>query len=126
MADYGEAQEPRRDIAQDYYAGYYWPNDPYELYDLPGRTSDSELKRSIFERIQTSGGDLQLDSIVISAHNGIVVLTGHVKTYNEQRLVEQEVWRTRGVVKVFNELQVNEPETAGPSKISQEAAWWIE
>ena len=119
MAYYGEAQEPRRDIAQDYYAGYYWPNDPYELYDVPGRTSDSELKRSIFERVQTSGGDLQLDSIVISVHNGIVVLTGHIRTYNERRLVGQEVWRTYGVVKVLNELQVTLPETAGPSRVLQ-------
>jgi hypothetical protein len=121
MADYDEAQEPRIDVAQDYYAGYYWANDPYGSYDLPGR-SDSELKRSIFERLQTIDGILQLDSIVISVHNGIVVLTGHIRTYNERRLVGQEVWRTRGVVKVLNELQVNEPETAGPGKISREAA----
>jgi len=54
--------------------------------------------------------------------NGIVVLTGHVKTYKERRLVSQEVWRTCGVVKVLNELQVSEPETAGPSKILQETS----
>jgi len=122
MADYDEAQEPRIDVVQDYYAGYYWANDPYGSYDLPGRISDSELKRSIFERLHTIDGILQLDSIVISVHNGIVVLTGHIRTYNERRLVGQEVWRTRGVVKVLNELQVNEPETAGPGKISREAA----
>lgn len=33
----------------------------------------------------------------------------------------QEVWRTYGVIKVLNELQVTLPETAGPSKILQEA-----
>ena len=31
-----EEQEPRKEVAQDYYAGYYWANDPYESYDLPG------------------------------------------------------------------------------------------
>jgi len=122
MADYDERQEPRREVAQDYYAGYYWGNDPYQSYDLPGRRSDSQLKTSIFEQLQTSGEGLQPDSIVISVHNGIVVLTGHVKTYNERRFVGQEVWRTRGVVKVLNELRVSERETAGPSKILQEAA----
>ena len=52
MAHYDEVQEPRREAAQDYYAVYYWSNDPYEFYDLPGRRSDSELKRSILERLQ--------------------------------------------------------------------------
>jgi hypothetical protein len=66
-----EEQEPRNEVAQDYYAGYYWGNEPYMSYDLPGRKSDSEIKSSILER----------------------------------------------VVKVLNEVQVTEPETAGPSKI---------
>jgi hypothetical protein len=37
MTDYlhDEEQEPRKEIAQDYYAGYYWGNEPYESYDLP-------------------------------------------------------------------------------------------
>jgi osmotically-inducible protein OsmY len=120
MTEYhDEEQEPRKEIAQDYYAGYYWGNDPYESYDLPGRISDSELKRSILERLHKNCG-LPLDSIAISVDNGTVVLTGRVKTYKERRLVAQEVWLTYGVVKVLNELQVSEPETAGPSKILQE------
>jgi hypothetical protein len=44
------------------------------------------------------------------------------KTYRDTRLIGQEVWRTCGVVKVLNELQVTEAETAGhpgPSKILQ-------
>ena len=116
-----EEQEPRKEEAQDYYAGYYWGNDPYDSYDLPGRKSDSELKSSILERLRVNIDGLSLDSIAISVDNGIVVLTGRVKTYKRRRLVGQEVWRTCGVVKVLNELQVTEPETAGPSKILQEA-----
>ena len=121
MTDFNdEEQEPRKEIAQDYYAGYYWGNDPYESYDLPGRKSDGELKRNVLERLRVNGGGIPLDSIAISVDNGIVILTGHVKTYKERRLIGQEVWRTCGVVKVLNELQVSEPETAGPSKILQE------
>jgi osmotically-inducible protein OsmY len=119
MASHDETQEPRREVAQDYYAGYYWANDPYESHDLPGRRSDSELERSILERLHKTCSPL-MDSIVISVRNGIVVLTGHVKTYNERRLVGQEVWLTCGVVKVLNELRVSEPGTAGPGKILQE------
>jgi hypothetical protein len=51
MLECDERQEPRKEIAQDYYAGYYWGNDPYESYQMPGRKSDSELKSSILERL---------------------------------------------------------------------------
>jgi osmotically-inducible protein OsmY len=116
-----EEQEPRKEIAQDYYAGYYWGNEPYESYDLPGRKTDSELKCSILERLRLNCDGIALDSITISVEEGIVILTGHVKTYKERRLVGQEAWRTCGVVKVLNELHVTLPETARPSKILQEA-----
>ena len=119
--DYDEEQEPRKETAADYYAGYYWGNEPYESYDLPGRKADSELKSSILERLRLSCKSILLSSIVVLVEDGIVILTGHVKTYKERRLVAQEVWRTSGVVKVLNELQVTEPETAGPSNILQEA-----
>ena len=114
-----EEREPRKELAHDYYAGYYWGNEPYESYDLPGRKSDSEIKSSILERLRANCGGIDLHSIAISVDSGIVILTGHVKTYRERRVVGQEVWRTC-VVKVLNELQVTEPETAGPSKVLQE------
>jgi BON domain len=116
-----EEQEPRKETAADYYAGYYWGNEPYESYNLPGRKADSELKGSILERLRLSCESILLSSIVVSVEDGIVILTGHVKTYKERRLVAQEVWRTCGVVKVLNELRVTKPETAGPSNILQEA-----
>lgn len=121
MGEYrNEEQEPRKKMAEDYYAGYYWGNEPYESYDLPGRKTDNELKSSVLERLRLTCDAISLGSIAISVEDGIVILTGHVKTYKERRLVGQEVWRTCGVVKILNELQVTEPETAGPSKILQE------
>jgi osmotically-inducible protein OsmY len=118
--NHNEEQEPRKEMAEDYYAGYYWGNEPYESYDLPGRKTDNELKSSVLERLRLTCDAISLGSIAISVEDGIVILTGRVKTYKERRLVGQEVWRTCGVVKVLNELQVTEPETAGPSKILQE------
>jgi osmotically-inducible protein OsmY len=118
--NHNEEQEPRKEMAEDYYAGYYWGNEPYESYDLPGRKTDNELKSSVLERLRLTCDAISLGSIAISVEDGIVILTGHVKTYKERRLVGQEVWRTCGVVKVLSELQVTEPETAGPSKILQE------
>jgi osmotically-inducible protein OsmY len=55
---------------------------------------------------------MKMICIVISVRNGIVVLTGHIKTYNERCLVGQEVCRTRGGFKVLTQLHVSEPETA--------------
>ena len=114
-----EDLESKKRVVQDYYAGYYWGNDPYESYDLPGRKSDNELKSSILERLHKNCS-LLMDSITISVDNGTVVLTGRVKTYKARRLLGQEAWRTCGVVKVLNELQVSEPETAGPSRVLQD------
>jgi len=45
-----------------------------------------------------------------------VTLSGKVKTYEDRSLVGQTVWNTPGVVKVLNELDVIEPDTAGPKK----------
>ena len=98
-----EEQEPRKEVAQDYYAGYQWGNEPYESYDLPGRKTDSKVKSSILERLPVNRGGIALDSIDISVDNGIVILTGNVKTYKERQLVGQEVWRTCGVIKVLND-----------------------
>ena len=119
--DDDEVQEPRKNTAQNYYAGYYWGNEPYDSYELPGRKNYSELKGDILKRLRANNNNvLTLDSITISVHNGIIVLTGPVKTYREHRLIGQEVWRASGVVKVLNELEVTEPEIAGPSRILQE------
>ena len=81
MAENNEVYEPRKDIAEDYYAGYYWGNDPYQSYDLPGRKNDSELKSTILERLRATY-DLVPNSITISVMNGIVVhhiMLRHIK-----------------------------------------------
>lgn len=43
-----EEEEPRKEAAKDYYAGYYFGNNPYtSSEDLPGRKSDEELKKDV-------------------------------------------------------------------------------
>ena len=42
----------RKQPARDSYAGYYWGNDPYESYEMPGRKTDEELKNIIIERLK--------------------------------------------------------------------------
>jgi osmotically-inducible protein OsmY len=109
--------EPRKEASKDYYAGYYWGNDPYDSSEISGRKSDEELKHSIRENIGKNN-KINSDSIEVSVNNATAILNGSVKTYEERRLAGQEAWNTAGVVKVLNDLQVSEPETAGPSKVS--------
>lgn len=115
MPEPNEEEEPRKTASRDYYAGYFWGNHPYESYEMPGRKSDNELKS-----LRTNNA-ISPESITISVANGAVILTGHVKTYRERRLIGQEVWNTCGVVKVLNDLYVIQPETAGSREISEES-----
>jgi BON domain len=118
MANIDERARYTREVPQDYYAGYYWGNNPFDSRELPGRKSDSELKIAIVNRLRDRAENFQIssESITISVCNGIVILAGRVNTYRQRRLIGQEVWSINGVVKVLNDLQVTEPETAGPSK----------
>jgi osmotically-inducible protein OsmY len=103
----GQGGEPRKEESKDYYAGYYWGNDPYDSSEISGRKSDEELKHSIRENIGKNN-KINSDSIEISVNNATAILNGSVKTYEERRLAGQST----------NDLQVSEPETAGPSKVS--------
>jgi hypothetical protein len=116
MPEPDEEGEPRKEPSQDYFAGYYWGYHPYGSNELPGRKSDNELKDSIVERLIIKNM-LHSNSITISTDNGAVIITGSVKTYAKRRAIGEEVWKTNGVVKVLNNLEVTKPETAGPGKI---------
>jgi hypothetical protein len=57
----------------------------------------------------------------------LVILIGHVNTYEQRRSIGQEVWNISGVVKVLNDLQVTNPQTSGPSKTSDgdRKVYWV-
>jgi osmotically-inducible protein OsmY len=112
-----EKGEPRKEAAKDYYAGYYWGNNPYDSSEISGSKSDEELKHSIRENIGKNN-KINSDSIGVSVNNATAILNGSVRTYEERRLAGQEAWNTAGIVKVLNDLQVSEPETVGPGKVS--------
>jgi hypothetical protein len=50
--EHGKRIELREEPAKDIYAGYYWGNDPYESYNMPGRKSNEDLKSIIKEHSQ--------------------------------------------------------------------------
>ena len=76
------------------------------------------MKNDIDQNLKNNN-NINSSRIEVYVDNSAVILKGNVKTYEERRLAGQEVWNTAGVVKVLNELQVLEPETAGPSKRSE-------
>jgi|SRR5689334_4323893 osmotically-inducible protein OsmY len=112
-----DKEEPRKEPSEDSYSGYYWGNEPYDSSKAPGRKTDEDLKNTIKEKL-TKSTKVNSDGIEISVNNATVILTGYIKTYEERRLVGEEVWNIPGIIKVLNDLKVTEPETAGPSKQS--------
>jgi osmotically-inducible protein OsmY len=111
-----EQKKGKEPIKEDSYSGYYWGNEPYDSSLLPGgRKSDEELKNTVQENLRKNNmiNSKQIDVFVNAS---AVTLRGQVKTYEERRLAGQEAWNTSGVVEVLNELEVTEPETAGPHR----------
>ena len=113
-----EEEEPRKEPAEDYYSGYYWGNNPYDSSQVPGRKSDDEIKSDIKENLRKNN-KINSSQIEVQVNNFSVILKGFVKTYEERRLAGQEAWNASGVAKVFNDLQVIEPETAGPGRVTE-------
>ena len=107
--------EFERKRSEDYYAGYYWGNNPYDSNELAGRINDAELKNRILKHLEKNS--MMSSDIMLHVKDGMVILIGHVATYEQRRSIGQEVWNIPGVVKVLNDLQVTDPETAGPSKV---------
>jgi osmotically-inducible protein OsmY len=105
-----EKKEVRKEPADDYYAGYYWGNDPYNSTQMPGRKSDEELKKDVLSNLT----EADLSRIDVSVTNAVAVLTGTVMDYEQKRKLGAEAWRTSGITKVLNNLQVSDPKTAGP------------
>jgi osmotically-inducible protein OsmY len=104
-----------RKRSEDYYAGYYWGNNPYDSNELAGRINDEELKNRLLKHLEKNG--MMSSDIMLHVKDGMVIVIGHVNTYEQRRSIGQEIWNIPGVVKVLNDLQVTDPETAGPSKV---------
>ena len=100
----------------DSYSGYFWGNEPYDSSLIPGgRKTDEELKNMIQANLRKNNR-INSSQIDIFVNSSAVTLTGKVKTYEEKRLAGKEAWNASGVAEVLNELEVTEPETAGPSR----------
>jgi osmotically-inducible protein OsmY len=103
-----EEEEPRKEPAKDYYAGYYFGSDSYTSSDsLPGRKSDTELEKDVLHRIRNNQG------VKVRVVDSAVMLTGEVKTYALKEEIGKKAWETKGVIKIVNEIEVTDPQSAG-------------
>ena len=70
--------------------------------------SDSELERDVKEELRWKP-DLDATDIALSAHNGVVTLTGFVRSYTDKYEAESAAKRVAGVIAVANDLEVRIP-----------------
>jgi osmotically-inducible protein OsmY len=71
--------------------------------------SDSEIKRDVEDELRW---DPMLDAtdIAVAAKNGVVTLTGFVRSYGDKFEAETAAKRVRGVLGVANDIEVRLPE----------------
>jgi osmotically-inducible protein OsmY len=70
--------------------------------------SDSEIERDVKEELQWDP-DLDASDIAVSVKDGVVTLTGFVKSYADKYEAEAAAKRVAGVVAVANDLEVRLP-----------------
>ncbi len=70
--------------------------------------SDLELRRAILDELEFQPY-IDAAAIGVAIVNGVVSLTGYVKTYAEKEAVERVVKRVKGVQAVAEEIQVRVP-----------------
>lgn len=87
--------------------------------------TDTSLREAVVHQLDW---DPAIDdvSIGVSAHNGIVALTGHVKTYSEKVAAERATLAVRGVRAVANDLHVRLVDERTDADIAADAAHALE
>jgi osmotically-inducible protein OsmY len=70
--------------------------------------SDSDIKRDVEEELQWDP-DLDATDIAVSVKNGVVTLTGFVRSFTDKYEAEAAAKRVAGVVAVANDLEVRLP-----------------
>lgn len=105
MSEFDHEREARKKYkSQDYYAVYYWGNNPYESNELAGRITDEQLKYCILEDLGKN--NMMRSHMTKYVKECMVILTCYVKTYAKRRLIGQQVLNTPGVVRALNDLQL--------------------
>lgn len=70
--------------------------------------SDSEIKRDVEAELKWDP-DIDATDIGVSAKDGVVTLTGFVRSYSQKLRAESDVKRVSGVIAVANDIEVRLP-----------------
>ena len=70
--------------------------------------SDEEIKRDVEAELRWDP-DIDPTDIAVAVKNGVVTLTGFVKSYNDKWEAERDAKRVSGVLGVANDLEVRLP-----------------
>jgi osmotically-inducible protein OsmY len=72
--------------------------------------SDEEIKRDVEQELKWDP-DIDATDIAVNAKNGVVTLTGFVRSYSQRLQAEADAKRVSGVLAVANDLEVRLPAT---------------
>jgi osmotically-inducible protein OsmY len=70
--------------------------------------SDLDIKRDVEDEL-ASDPDINATDIAIAVKDGVVTLTGFVRSFRQRRTAEQDVKRVRGVLAIVNDIAVRLP-----------------
>jgi osmotically-inducible protein OsmY len=70
--------------------------------------TDSEIKKDVENELRWDP-DIDATDIGVSVHNGVVTLTGFVRSYMQKTQAERDAKRVAGVVAVANDVEVRLP-----------------
>jgi osmotically-inducible protein OsmY len=70
--------------------------------------SDEDVKRDVEQELRWDP-DIDATDVAVTVHNGVVTLTGFVRSYSQKYQAETDAKRVVGVVAVANDLEVRLP-----------------
>src|SRR6202051_2893115 len=70
--------------------------------------TDSEIKKDAEDELRWDP-DIDATDIAVAVHNGVVALTGFVRSYPQRMQAERDAKRVAGVVGVANDIEVRLP-----------------
>jgi osmotically-inducible protein OsmY len=70
--------------------------------------TDSEIKKDVEDELRWDP-DIDATDVAVAVHNGVVTLTGFVRSYMQKRQAEQDVKRVAGTLGVANDIDVRLP-----------------
>lgn len=73
--------------------------------DLTPRVTPIDVKRRIEDALKRSV-EVEVQGITVDVASSKVTLTGHVRTWNERKLVRETAWATPGVAHVSDQLTI--------------------